>query len=172
MSKLETEDFRQLPNSKWLRDLIESARKDLLNIIKCERDEKVWQEEYQSYNEWDVMRKEDLEMYQDILTKCIRIKEGEPIYFTEVEWDWICGFFVGDSARYIFDTAGFTPWDIGEKPNMADAEHIKWFKWYNWYCDVVDKKEKSAGHEFRKLTINEILDIIEYNQTLSSPIRD
>ncbi|HXX98898.1 MAG TPA: hypothetical protein VEL11_17530, partial [Candidatus Bathyarchaeia archaeon] len=158
MSVLKTEDFRQLPNSKWLRSLIECDRKDFLNIIKDERDEKVWQEDYKSYDEWDAMRKEELEMVDNVLTKCVKIKEGEPIYFTEKEWNWICGFFVGNTARYVFDTEGFTPWHIDENPNMANADHLLWLDSYNKYVEIVKREQEGfrfpncgcrAGYECR-----------------------
>jgi hypothetical protein len=136
MSVLKTEDFRQLPNSKWLQDVIECD-------IECDQafydDEEYFQEAHGSYSdELKNVRnsfKEGLEMMHSVLEKCVKTRLGEPIYFIENEWDWVSNLLLENIEPY-------TPWGVDEKPNMSDADDIIWLDWYDRYVSIVKREQK------------------------------
>src|SRR5215469_2824379 len=135
--KLETESLRQLPNSKWLQDMlsldIESEQmlydddKDFRQLFSISNDE-----EYKNVKN---SFKEGLDMKNNVLKKSTKIGVGGPIYFTRKEWDWISNVLENAWEAY-------SPWGCGEEPNMADADHVKWLGSYNWYNDIAEKEKE------------------------------
>ncbi len=114
---------RSLPNSKWLQDILDLAREDIIGFY------------IPNYDREDLHKKR-LEMMDSVLDKCAKTGEGRPIYFTEKEWEWV--------SRLLLEEDWYFPYEEEEREEggvYGVVNDRQWLASYNWYCDIVEKEK-------------------------------
>jgi hypothetical protein len=82
MSQLKTEEYRLLPNSRWLQKLLEHQVAVLGHMMDEE-----WQKAVNAEPEYIQEKKTNLGILTNIFEQCKKTGIGKPISLTKIEWD-------------------------------------------------------------------------------------
>ena len=117
MNVLKREEYsRSLPNSKWLRNMLENHNEDL-------KDDKEFEYE--------------VTMSEKILEQSVRVVEGKPIYLTEEQWDWLYDEILYMRRDLFFGLEYLCNQGVAEEER--DAAFDDWCESLDYYTTLFEK---------------------------------
>lgn len=159
MNLLKREEYsRSIPNSRWLRDILE-YKKEVYRLILTDG----------KYNPKShiLEYKTGLKISGKILKQCVRVVEGKPILFTEKQWDWLYELLLELHSRPDLCYSVFKEKLGSECKSELEEEDMfeEWGSLLNKYIDLFEKdinsflKTSMPNETFRCVSCNKELEM-------------